>query len=47
MLLCGIMIEAAAIDGTVDQDEILKIKTSLVSISMKNLKKLKRPFLLV
>ena len=23
MLLCGIMIEAAAIDGTIDQDEIL------------------------
>ena len=32
MLLCGIMIEAAAIDGTVDQNEILKIKTSLVSV---------------
>ena len=32
MLLCGIMVEAAAIDGTVDQNEILKIKTSLVSV---------------
>ena len=32
MLLCGIMIEAAAIDGTIDQNEILKIKTSLVSV---------------
>ena len=32
MLLCGIMMEAAAIDGTVDQNEILKIKTSLITI---------------
>ena len=32
MLLCGIMMEAAVIDGTVDQDEIKKIKTSLVNI---------------
>ena len=32
MLLCGIMIEAANIDGQIDQDEILKIKTSLVNI---------------
>ena len=32
MLLCGIMLEAAAIDGKVDTNEILKIKTSLVTI---------------
>ena len=32
MLLCGIMMEAAAIDGKVDQNEILKIKLSLVTI---------------
>jgi len=32
MLLCGIMMEAAAIDGKVDKNEILKIKTSLISI---------------
>ena len=32
MLLCGIMMEAAAIDGTVDQEEISKIKISLVTI---------------
>ena len=32
MLLCGIMMEAASIDGIVDKNEILKIKTSLVTI---------------
>ena len=31
-LLCGIMVEAAAIDGNIDQNEILKIKISLVSV---------------
>ena len=31
-LLCGIMVEAAAIDGKIDQNEILKIKISLVSV---------------
>ena len=36
MLLCGIMIEAAAIDGKVDNNEILKIKTSLVTIFHEN-----------
>jgi len=32
MLLCGIMMEAASIDGIIDKNEILKIKTSLVTI---------------
>ena len=32
MLLCGIMMEAASVDGIVDQNEILKIKTSLITI---------------
>ena len=32
MLLCGIMMEAAAIDGTIDQTELSQIKTSLVTI---------------
>ena len=32
MLLCGIMMEAAAIDGTIDQTELSKIKISLVTI---------------
>ena len=36
MLLCGIMIEAAAIDGKVDNNEIFKIKTSLVTIFHEN-----------
>ena len=36
MLLCGIMIEAAAIDGKVDENEIFKIKTSLVTIFHEN-----------
>ena len=31
-LLCGIMVETAAIDGKIDQNEILKIKISLVSV---------------
>ena len=32
MLLCGIMMEAAAIDGIIDKNEISKIKTSLITI---------------
>ncbi len=32
MLLCGIMMEAAAIDGTIDQTELSQIKISLVTI---------------
>ncbi len=32
MLLCGIMVEAANIDGQINQNEILKIKTALVNI---------------
>ena len=35
-LLCGIMIEAASIDGTIDKNEILKIQSSLIDLFHEN-----------